>query len=187
MTEDVNMVLDMAREAMEKAINHLEKELSKIRAGKASPIMLDGIKVDYYGTPTPLNQVGSVSAPDPRLLTVQPWEKNMLSHIERAIIGANLGLNPSNDGQLIRIPIPPLSEERRKALVKQASSEGEHARVGVRAARKGAYDEIKQLVKDGLSEDEGKRAESNVEDLTKKYNESVDKHLKKKEEEIMTV
>jgi ribosome recycling factor len=187
MDEDVQMILDMAKEAMEKAINHLENELSKIRAGKASPVMLEGIKVEAYGSPTPIQQVSSISAPDPRLLTIQPWDKSMIGPIERAILSANLGLNPSNDGQLIRVPIPSLNEERRKGLVKQAKDEGEHARIGIRAARKSANDEIKALVKDGLSEDMGKKGEDAIQALTTNYGDSVDKHLKKKEEEIMTV
>jgi ribosome recycling factor len=187
MDEDVQMVLDIAKEAMDKAIGHLEKELLKIRAGKANPIMLDGISVEAYGAMTPLNQVSSISAPDPRLLTVQPWDKSMLGPIEKAIIGSNRGFNPSNDGQLIRVPVPSLSEDRRKDLVKRAKEEGEHAKVGIRAARKGANDEIKSLVKDGLSEDAGKKGEAAIQDMTNKYGSSVDNHLKKKEKEIMTV
>lgn len=187
MDEDVQMVLDIAKDAMDKAINHLEKELSKIRAGKASPIMLEGIAVEAYGSMSPISQVSSISAPDPRLLTVQPWDKSMLGPIEKAIIASNRGLNPSNDGLLIRVPVPALSEERRKDLVKRALTEGEHAKVGIRAARKDANDEIKTLVKDGLSEDDGKKGETTVQDLTKKYGDSVDIHLKKKEVEIMTV
>lgn len=187
MDEEIQMVLEEAKEAMDKAINHLEKELTKIRAGKANPIMLDGIKVEAYGALTPLNQVSSVSAPDPRLLTVQPWDKSMLGPIEKAIMNAGLGLNPSNDGQIIRVPIPSLSEDRRIELVKRAKDEGEHAKIGIRAARQSANSDIKTLVKDGLSEDQGKKGEDAVQALTDKYNKSVEKHLDKKETEIMTV
>jgi ribosome recycling factor len=187
MEADVKTVLTDTEDAMKKAVSHLESELLKIRAGKANPVMLDGIMVDYYGSPTPLNQVAAVQAPEPRLLTVKPWEKNMLQPIERAIIGANLGLNPSNNGEMVRIPVPALSEERRKGLVKQAHDQGEQSRVGVRAARQDGHKAIKKLVADGLSEDAGKRADEKIDNLKDKYEDQITKHLKQKDEEIMTV
>jgi ribosome recycling factor len=179
--------MDDATESMEKAIKHLEVELTKIRAGKANPQILDGITVDYYGAPTPLNQVANVSVADARTLTIQPWEKNMIQPIERAIIAANIGINPQNDGQMIRLFLPPLTEERRKELVKRAAAEGEHAKVGIRNIRRDAIEGIKRLQKDGLSEDTAKDAEADVQQLTDKYISLVDKHLATKEKEIMAI
>jgi ribosome recycling factor len=179
--------MDDATESMEKAIKHLEVELTKIRAGKANPQILDGITVDYYGAPTPLNQVANVSVADARTLTIQPWEKNMIQPIERAIIAANIGINPQNDGQMIRLFLPPLTEERRKELVKRAAAEGEHAKVGIRNIRRDAIEGIKRLQKDGLSEDTAKDAEADVQELTDKYISLVDKHLATKEKEIMAI
>lgn len=172
---------------MEKAIKHLEVELTKIRAGKANPQILDGITVDYYGSSTPLNQVANVSVADARTLTIQPWEKNMIQPIERAIIAANIGINPQNDGQIIRLFLPPLTEERRKDLVKRAAAEGEHAKVGIRSIRRDAIENIKKLQKDGLSEDTAKDAEADVQQLTDKYIALVDKHCATKEKEIMAI
>lgn len=183
----VKQVLDLAEDHMKKSLHHLENELVKIRAGKASPVMLEGVTVEYYGTPTPLSQVANVTAADARTLTIQPWERNMLAPIERAIIAANLGLNPSNDGVLVRVPVPALTEERRKDLVKQTKTEGEHAKVAIRSLRHEALDKIKKLVKEGVSEDEGKAAEKKVQELTDKYVKSVDEVLHAKEQEIMTV
>src|SRR5205085_623166 len=159
MTDDLSVVIDEAKELMKKAIAHLEAELLKIRAGKASPVMLDGIMVEYYGNPTPVNQVANVSIMDARTLSVQPWEKNMLQPVERAIIAANIGINPQNDGNIIRLYLPPLTEERRKELVKRCNAEGEHAKVSVRNIRREAIEKIKKLQKDGLSEDVAKDAE----------------------------
>ena len=173
--------------AMKKAINHMESELGKIRAGKATPQMLDGITVDYYGTPTPLNQAGNVSAMDARTLTIQPWEKNMIQPIERAIMQANIGVNPQNDGITIRIFLPPLTEERRRELVKRANGEGEHGKVTIRNIRREAIEKIKKLQKDGLSEDVAKDSESEIQALTDRYIALVDKHLSSKEKEIMVV
>src|SRR6476619_4616198 len=156
--EDVLLTLEMAEDSMKKAINHLEYELTQIRAGKANPQMLDGIVVDYYGTPTPINQVGNISILDARTISIQPWEKNMLQPIERAIIAANIGINPQNDGNIIRLFLPPLTEERRKELVKRCNGEGEQAKVTIRNIRRDAIEAIKKLQKDGLSEDEAKDA-----------------------------
>src|SRR6185369_2066522 len=153
MAEDVPHIISSAEEHMKKAINHLEAELAKIRAGKANPQILDGIVVDYYGSPMPINQVGNVSVLDARTLAIQPWEKNMLQPIEKAIIAANIGINPQNDGNSIRLFLPPLTEERRKELVKRCQNEGEHTRVAVRNIRRDAIEHIKKLQKTGLSED----------------------------------
>merc|ERR1711941_94868 len=153
MTEDIKMVLDMTKDSMEKAIAHLEDTLAHIRAGKADTRTLDGVSVDYYGSMTPLSQVSNINTPDARTIKVQPWEKNMIEPIEKAILYANLGLNPSNNGEAILINIPPLTEERRKDLVKQSRGEGENTKVSIRNARKDALDQFKQMQKDGLSED----------------------------------
>lgn len=187
MDEDIKAIFEETKDAMGKALKHLEGELLKIRAGKASPVMLDGIKVDYYGTPTPLNQVSAVSAADARTLTIKPWEKAMLQPIEQAIIAANLGFNPQGDGEMIRIPIPRLTEERRIQLSKQARSEGENAKIGIRNARQEANSMLKMLQKEGTSEDAVKNAEKQIQDLTDSFTKSVDDILKVKEDEIMTV
>src|SRR6476659_4047218 len=186
-TEDVALTLELAEDAMQKAINHLEAELTKIRAGKANPQMLDGIVVDYYGTPTPINQVGNISILDARTISIQPWEKNMLQPIERAIIAANIGINPQNDGNLIRLFLPPLTEERRKDLVKRAQSEGEHSKVAIRNIRRDAIESIKKAQKNGLSEDAAKDAEADIQAITDRYISLVDKHLASKEKDIMAV
>jgi ribosome recycling factor len=172
---------------MQGAIDHLGKELLKIRAGKAHTSMLDGIYVDYYGSQTPLSQVSNVNTPDARTITVQPWEKPMLEKIEKAIMVANLGLNPQNNGEIIMINVPPLTEERRINLVKQTKTEGEHAKVSVRNARKDANDEIKKLQKDTISDDLAKDAEDRVQKLTDKFGVKVDEILTVKEKDIMTV
>ena len=172
---------------MKKAINHLEAELVKIRAGKANPQMFDGVVVDYYGSPMPINQVANISVMDARTLSIQPWEKNMLQPIERAIIAANMGINPQNDGAIIRIFLPPLTEERRKELVKKCQVEGEHSKVAIRNIRRDAIEQIKKLQKNGLSEDAAKDAEASVQQVTDKYIAGVDKHLSLKEKEIMSV
>lgn len=185
--EDVALTLELAEDSMKKAINHLEAELTKIRAGKATPQMLDGIVVDYYGSPTPINQVGNISVMDARTLTIQPWEKNMLQPIERAIIASNIGINPQNDGNQIRLFLPPLTEERRKDLVKRSHGEGEHAKVAIRNIRRDAIEAIKKAQKNGLSEDAAKDAEDDVQNLTNRYISLVDKHLASKEKDIMAV
>ena len=187
MSEDVAFTIEVAEDSMKKAISHLEVELNKIRAGKANPQMLDGITVDYYGTPTPIAQVGNISVLDARTLTIQPWEKNMLQPIERAIIASNIGINPQNDGVIIRLFLPPLTEERRKELVKRCLGEGETSKVAIRSIRRDAIEGIKKLQKNGLSEDEAKDAEAEAQELTNKFISIVDKHLAHKEKEIMAI
>src|SRR6187431_2655129 len=187
MVEDVQLTLELAEDSMKKAISHLEAELTKIRAGKANPQMLDGIMVDYYGSPTPINQVGNITVLDARTISIQPWEKNMLQPIERAIIASNIGINPQNDGVNIRLFLPPLTEERRRDLVKKCHAEGEHSKVAIRNIRREAIEHIKRLQKNGLSEDATKDAEANVQGLTDKFIGAVDKHLSLKEKEIMVV
>ncbi len=187
MNEDIQFLLDNAKEQMDKAVLHLEAELVKVRAGKASPSMLESIMVDYYGTKTPLNQVANINTGDARTLIVQPWEKSMLTPIEKGIMMANLGLNPQNDGVIIRILVPALTEERRKDLVKKAKSEAENAKVSLRTIRKEANEELKKLQKNGTPEDEIKTAETTVQTLTDGFVVKCDKHLELKEKEIMTV
>jgi ribosome recycling factor len=187
MPEELQKIHAEAADAMVKAINHLEAELTRVRAGKANPQIVDGIMVDYYGAPMPINQVGNVTAIDARTLTIQPWEKNMLQPIERAIIAANIGINPQNDGNIIRLFMPPLTEERRKELVKRTNGEGEHSRISIRNIRRDAIEHIKKLQKDGTSEDACKDAEKDMQVLTDKYIQLVEKHLEAKEKEIMTV
>lgn len=187
MSDELNSIIDQAHSGMDKAINHLETELVKVRAGKANPNLVDGIVVDYYGNPTPINQVGNITVADARTLSIQPWEKNMLQPIERAIINANIGITPQNDGVMIRLFMPPLTEERRKELVKRAYGEGEHSKVSIRTIRRDAMEQIKKLQKNGLSEDVSKDAEKNIQELTDKYISLVDKHLAAKEKEILTV
>lgn len=183
----LSTIIDDAEEHMQKAIQHLEAELVKIRAGRANPNMLDGIVVDYYGSPTPINQVGNISVADARTITIQPWEKNMLQPIERSIINANIGLTPQNDGNLIRLFLPPLTEERRKELVKRVNGEGEHSKVAVRNIRRDAIEHIKKLQKEGLSEDAAKDSEKDIQVITDKYTAQIDKHLEAKDKEIMSV
>ena len=185
--DDISSIQHHAEDLMKKAIDHLEVELVKIRAGKANPQMVDGITVDYYGSQMPLNQVSNVSVMDARTLSIQPWEKNMLQPIERAIIAANIGINPQNDGNIIRLFLPPLTEERRKELVKKCHAEGEHSKVAIRNIRRDAIEHIKKLQKNGLSEDASKDAEADVQGLTDKFIAAVDKHLTSKEKEIMSV
>jgi ribosome recycling factor len=185
--QEVDVILDDVKETMQKAIAHLEVELTRIRAGKASPTMLDGISVDYYGSPTAVSQVANITALDVRTISVQPWEKNMLAPIERAILMANIGITPQNDGVQIRLFLPPLTEERRRELVKKASGEGEHSKVAIRNIRRDAIEQIKKLQKDGLSEDACKDAEANVQELTDKHIVLVEKHLAAKEKEMMII
>lgn len=180
-------VIDSAKDQMEKAVSHLESELQKIRAGRANPLMLENIYADYYGTPTPLSQIANISAPDARTLQIQPWEKSMITPIEKAISLANLGYNPTNDGIVIRINIPPLTEDRRKDLVKQSKGEAEHARVTIRNIRRDANEAIKKLQKDGLPEDAAKGAETKIQTLTDDHIAKVEKHLEAKDKEIMTL
>jgi ribosome recycling factor len=187
MADDLASIIAVAEDHMKKAINHLETELVKIRAGKANPQMLDGIVVDYYGSPMPINQVANISVMDARTLSIQPWEKNMLQPIEKAIIASNMGINPQSDGIMIRMFLPPLTEERRKELVKRCQGEGEHSKVAIRNIRRDAIEHIKRLQKNGLSEDAAKDAEADVQQVTDKFTSAVEKHLTAKEKEIMSV
>lgn len=185
--EDIDFILDSAKESMNGSIAHLEKEFLNIRAGKASPAMLGGVKVEYYGSLTPLSQVANINVPDARTITIQPWERNMLQPIEKAIMIANLGFNPMNNGENIIINVPALTEERRRDLAKQAKAEAEDAKIGIRNSRKDANTEIKKLEKDGLSEDICKNAEESVQELTNSYIKKIDELLAAKEAEIMKV
>ncbi len=185
--EEIEFILDSTKESMENSIVHLEKEFLNIRAGKASPAMLGSVFVDYYGSSTPLSQVAKLSVPDARTITLQPFEKNMLHTIEKAIMIANIGFNPMNNGDLIIISVPPLTEERRRDLAKQAKVEAEDAKIGIRNVRKDANSDIKKLEKDGTSEDVCKDAEEDVQNLTNAYIKKVDELLAHKEAEIMKV
>lgn len=187
MAEDLNGILDNTNKQMNKTVSHFEAELGKIRAGKANPSMLDGVMTEYYGNPTPINQVANVTVLDARTITIQPWEKNMIQPIERSILAANLGLNPQNDGAIIRLFLPPLTEERRKELVKRCNAEGENAKVSIRSIRRDNIEAIKKMQKDGLSEDAAKEGESKIQDITNKFIVMVDKRLEVKEKEIMAV
>ena len=187
MSDELQKISGEAEIAMKKAINHLEIELTKIRAGKATPSILEGINVDYYGTPTPISQVANVQVLDSRTISIQPWEKNMLPLIERSIMAANIGITPQNDGVNIRLFMPPLTEERRKELFKKASGEGEVSKVAIRNIRRDHIEQVKKLQKDGMSEDICKGAEDTIQALTDKYIALVEKHLEAKEKEMMTV
>lgn len=187
MPDTLESIIAVTEDAMKKAIHHLEAELVKVRAGKANPNMLDGIVVDYYGNPTPISQIGNISVLDARTLSVQPWEKNMLQPIEKAIMASNIGITPQNDGANIRLYLPPLTEERRKELVKRANAEGEQSKVAVRSIRRESIEQVKKLQKDGLSEDAGKDAEKDIQNATDKHIALIDKHLAAKEKEIMAV
>ena len=187
MEEEIQFYISETKEAMDRANEHTVSAFGKIRAGKASPSMLDSVKVDYYGSMTPLSQVASVNTPDARTIVVKPWEKPMLQPIERAIIESNLGFNPQNDGDLIRISVPPLSEERRRDLVKQAKQESENGKIGLRNARKEANDALKKLQKDGASEDMVKDAEGEVQKITDQYVTKIEELLAQKEDEITTI
>ena len=187
MSEELKKISTEAENGMKKAINHLEIELSKIRAGKASPSILEGVNADYYGTPTPISQIANVQVLDARTISIQPWEKNMLPLIERAIMGANIGITPQNDGVNIRLFTPPLTEERRKEMVKKAGGEGEQSKIAIRNIRRDRIEQVKKLQKDGTSEDICKGAEDEIQSLTDKHIGLVEKQLEAKEKEIMTV
>ncbi|MEI6823519.1 MAG: ribosome recycling factor [Bacteroidota bacterium] len=187
MNEKSKICLDEAKEGMEHAVIHLEKELHKIRAGKADPTMLDGVRIDYYGTMTPIDQLANINTPDPRQIVVQPYDKKMLQIIEKAIMNSNLGLNPQNNGEILRINIPPLSEDRRKEMVKRAKAEAETAKVSIRNIRRIAMEAAKKLEKDGLPEDETKVLEKEIQDFTNSSSDKVEKILVVKEKDIMTV
>ena len=185
--EDISKTLAEAKAHMEKAIEHLEHELLKIRTGKANTALVSDLIVEYYGTPTPLPQIANVQVSDARTILIQPWERNMLGPIERVLINANLGITPANDGEVIRLAVPPLTEERRKELVKKAKHAGEESKVGVRTARHKGLDHLKKAVKEGLPEDVGKRTENDLQDMVNKFVEQVEKIVATKEKEIMTV
>jgi ribosome recycling factor len=185
--EEIEFILDSTKEAMSTSVDHLEKSFLNIRAGKASPQMLGSVFVDYYGSQTPLSQVANVNIPDARTITIQPYEKSMLQPIEKAIMIANLGFNPMNNGDVVIISVPPLTEERRRDLVKQAKQEAEDAKIGIRNHRKDANSEIKKLEKEGTSEDLCKKAEDDVQKLTDNFIKKIDEHLVIKEAEIMKV
>lgn len=185
--EEVDFILEYSKEKMSAAIEHLDKELIHIRAGKASPSMLEGVFIDYYGSMTPLSRVSNVSTPDARTIAIQPWEKTLIPVIEKAIMTANLGFNPDNNGEIIRIGIPVLTEERRKYLVKQVYQEGEHAKVSLRSVRRDANESLKKLQKDGLSEDLEKDAEAEVQKLTDDFGKKVEDLVIAKEKDIMTI
>lgn len=187
MREELDLIFGEFKSSNDKSIDHLKSELIKIRAGKASPAMLQGVMVDYYGSPTPLQQVANVNTMDARTITIQPWEKAMLNEIMRGIINSNLGFAPQNNGESVLISVPPLTEERRKDLVKMAKAEGEHAKVAVRNNRKDAMDMIKSLKEDGLPEDMQKDGENEVQNITNAYSAKIDELIKLKEADIMTI
>ncbi|MBK8921733.1 MAG: ribosome recycling factor [Saprospirales bacterium] len=185
--EDINQTMAEARSQMDKALEHLDHELAKLRTGKASTAIIQDLNVEYYGHPTPIAQVSNIQVSDARTIVIQPWEKNMLGPIERVIINSNIGITPANDGEIIRLSIPPLTEERRKELVKKAKHAGEESKVGVRNARHKALEHVKKAVKEGFPEDMGKRMETDLQDQVNRYVEQVDKVVAAKEKEIMTV
>lgn len=187
MDEEVSLLIEMTKESMQLAIDHLEKELVHIRAGKASPRMLDSVMVDYYGSMTQISKISSITTPDAKTIVVQPWEKQMIAPIEKSILNANLGFNPDNNGEIIRIFIPPLTEERRKALSKDVNREGEAAKVSIRNARKEANDQLKKLMKDGLAEDLEKITVDKVQKMTDDFSRKIDSLVEKKHVEIMTI
>ncbi|MBN2173185.1 MAG: ribosome recycling factor [Bacteroidales bacterium] len=187
MIEECQFVYDFAKEGMDKSMQHLEKEFQKIRAGKASPDMLEGVLVDYYGVMTPLNQTANITSPDARQIIVQPWDKSVIHAIEKAIMAANLGFNPKNEGEVLRIIVPTVTEQRRRDLVKQAKAEAEDTKVGIRNSRRSANDEAKKLEKEGVPEDDVKKLQDDIQKLTDDYIEKVDKIFEKKEKDIMTI
>jgi ribosome recycling factor len=187
MHEELEFTLEEATEGMQNALHHLEKEIQKLRAGKANPQMLEGVKIDYYGVMTPVDQTANISSPDARQIIVQPWDKSLLGLIEKAILAANLGFNPKNEGEILRIQVPPLTEERRRDLVKKAKAEAENAKISIRNIRRNANETAKKLKKDGLPEDEVDKAEIEIQKVTDEYIEKVEKILEIKEKDIMTV
>lgn len=187
MDEEVQLYLDDAKEHMEKAVSHFQHEMLKLRAGKANPQILEGIMVDYYGAHTPLTQVANINTPDAKSLVIQPWEKKMIDPIEKAILGANIGITPMNNGEIVRLNFPPLTEERRKLLVKQVKHESENARVSIRNSRRDVIEEIKKMQKNGLPEDVAKTAEEKADKLTESFYKKVDEVVLAKEKEIMTI
>lgn len=187
MTEEITLILDIAREQMEESITRLETIFSKIRAGKANPQMMSSVKVDYYGTMTPLSQMSNINTPDAQTISIQPFDKSVMGDIEKAILEANLGLTPMNNGELIMINIPALTEERRKEIVKQVKLEAENSKISIRNARQKANDEIKKLGKNGLSEDIVRDTEASVQDLTNEYTDIIIKHFDDKQKDVMTI
>lgn len=187
MQEEIDMTMAETEEGMTTSYDHLKDELTKIRAGKANPLMLNGLLVDYYGSPTPITQVANISASDARTLVIKPWEKPMIGPIEKSIFEANLGMTPQNDGEVVRLSIPPMTEERRKDLVKKVKGVGEDAKVGIRSSRHKAMDFIKKSVKDGYPEDSGKRREDEVQKMTDAFVKKIDELIEAKEKDIMTV
>ena len=187
MNEEVELIIEETKDRMQKALEHLENELAHLRAGRANPLLLDGITVDYYGVNSPLTQVSNINTPDPKTILIQPWEKNILGTIEKAILAANIGLTPVNNGEIIRINVPPLTEERRHQLVKQVRNEGETAKISLRNARKWANEELRRMLKEGLEEDAEKNAAENVQELVHDYSAKIDKVMAMKEKEVMTV
>ena len=185
--QDVTNLLNDTRAQMGKALEHFEFELSKIRTGRASSGMLDGIEVNAYGVMTPLYQVGNISTPDARSITIQPWDASVMQEIEKAILKANIGITPQNDGKLIRLNIPAMTEERRKELVKNTKNEAEKCRISIRTIRKDSNEKVKKFLKDGLTEDAAKKAETDIQNITNDYSAKIEKHLEVKEKEIMTV
>jgi len=187
MTDDSILLIEETEEQMEQAFAHLDKEFQKIRAGKASPQMLEDIRIDYYGAITPLSQTANINTPDARTIVIQPWDKTVLGAIEKAILAANLGFTPMNNGEIIRISIPPITEERRKELVKKAKQEAENARIAIRSIRRNSNDKAKKLEKEGVPEDEVKQLEKEIQEVTDKWVEKVDKQVEAKEKDIMTI
>lgn len=187
MTEEIKFYLDETKELMDKAVQHVSHEFNKIRAGKAMPTMLDGLMVMYYGNPTPINQVATVNTPDARTIVVKPWEKKSLADIERAIVNSDLGLNPQNDGEIVRLNIPPLTEERRKNLAKQAKNEAENGKITLRNIRKDTNNALRKLLDESVSEDNVKEGELGVQELTDAHTKRIDELLEVKEKDIMTV
>ncbi len=187
MNEELELIIEETKDRMQKALDHLDHELARLRAGRATPALLDGITVDYYGVNSPLSQVSNINTPDPKTILIQPWEKTMLGTIEKAIMAANIGLTPINNGEVIRINIPPLTEERRHQLVKQVRNEGETAKISIRNARKWANDELKRMLREGLPEDHEKDATETVQEMTHNFSAKVDKVMALKEKDVMTV
>lgn len=187
MNEEAQMCLDEAREGMDSALTHLDREFQKIRAGKASPQMLEGIMIDYYGAMTPIDQTANINTPDPRQIIVQPWDKSIIGLLEKAIQNANLGFNPKNEGEVLRISVPPLTEERRLELVKKAKGEAENAKISIRNVRRSSNDFAKSLEKDGMAEDESKRLQDKIQELTDEFIKKVDEQMDAKEKDVMTV
>jgi ribosome recycling factor len=187
MTEESQLLLEETEDQMNKSVQHLEKELHKLRTGKATPQMLEGIKINYYGAMTPIEQTANITTPDARQIIVQPWDKSIISDIDKAIMAANLGLNPKNEGEVLRIIVPPLTEERRRDLVKKAKNEAENAKVSIRNIRRSSNDMAKDLEDEGVPEDEVKKLQDDIQKLTDRYIEMVEKIVSQKEKDIMTV